>query len=106
MYIHVDNSEQLLTICRWWYKKHWLPYNKWRIKMPWETIPFSYYQLQTHLSKPALVATLFPVAVRPDNSSIDVEKMYNLIGDYMGDRFDNLITYDDWEASGREYIRE
>ena len=52
------------------------------------------------------MATLFPVAVRPDNCSIDVEKMYNLIGDYMGDRFDNLITYDDWEASGREYIRE
>lgn len=59
--------------------------------MPWETIPFSYYQLQTYLSKPTLVANLFPVAVRPDNCSIDVEKMYNLIGDYMGDRLITLL---------------
>lgn len=69
--------------------------------MPWETIPFSYYQLQTYLSKPALVANLFPVAVRPDNCSIDIEKINNLDRDYLCGRYDDFITYDDWERTIR-----
>ena len=69
--------------------------------MPRETIPLSYYQLQTYLSKPALVANLFPVAVRPDNCSTDVEKINTLDRDYLCGRFADLVTYNDWEKTTR-----
>lgn len=103
MRIIVYDKEQLRTVCAWWYKKELLPYNKFRIRIT-EGMPLNYWEL-CNLLKRKYGYAYFP-AIISTGKSLWVHHFSPPENNYGVDESVGAITYDDWEASGREYIRE